>query len=87
MRQLDFGIDDTFVSSVRKRPSFTFKPYKKRARRHIGNADKSPGKIICIEVPAYIAALDCVLHAGVNRFVGRAWQASNVLLFIAVRST
>jgi hypothetical protein len=32
-----------------------------RTRRHVGNADKGPKEIICVEVRAYIAALDAHL--------------------------
>jgi hypothetical protein len=56
--QLDDGIGCMFVRAVLE------KPCKKRTRRHAGNADKSRKEIICVEVPAYIAALDCAPHQG-----------------------
>jgi hypothetical protein len=61
--QLDDGIGCIFVRAVLE------KPCEKRTRRHVGNADKSPKNIICVEVPAYIAALDRAPHQGANRFM------------------
>jgi hypothetical protein len=56
--QLDDGIGWSFARTVLE------KPCKKRTRCHVGNADKTPKEIICVEVPAYIAALDCAASAG-----------------------
>ncbi len=79
--QLDDGIGCIFVGAVLKNPC------KKRTRRRVEDADKDPKEIICDEVPAYMAALDCASQQGATRFMRWAQEASNVLLFIAVRST
>jgi hypothetical protein len=56
VKQLDDGIGCIFVRAVLE------KPCKKRTGRHVGNADKGPKEIICVEAPAYIVALDCAPH-------------------------
>jgi hypothetical protein len=61
--QSDDGIGCIFVRAVLE------KPCKKRTRRHVGNANKSPKEIIRAEVPAYIGALDRAPNQGANRFM------------------
>jgi hypothetical protein len=56
VKQLDDGIGYIFVRAVLE------KPWKMRTRRDVGNADWSPKEIICVEVHAYVAALDCAPH-------------------------
>jgi len=79
---LDDGVGCIFMRAVLEIPR------KRRTRHHVGNADKSPKEIVCAEVPASVAALDCAPHQGANRLMRWARKSFEcVLLFIAARCT